>query len=84
MYFDDVSANAKTDLKLALVLDTNSSHVIYDTNGSSLISFNTKNIELNKHIEQPQVIKQLDKKNVEVKNNAKFMKNVATRSLNLA
>lgn len=45
MYFDDVSANAKTDLKLALVLDTNSSHVIYDTNGSSLISFNTKNIE---------------------------------------
>lgn len=57
MYFDDVSTNAETDLKLALVLDTDSSHVIYDTNGSSLISFNTKNIELNKYIEQSQVTK---------------------------
>ena len=55
MYFNDVSTNAESNLKLALVLDTNSSHVIYDTNGSSLISFNIKKIELNKYIEQSQV-----------------------------
>lgn len=81
MYFDDVSKNAETDLKLALVLDTNSSHVIYDTNGSSLISFNTKNIELNKYIEQPQVIKQIDEKIVEVKNNTNVEVSTTTNTL---
>ena len=81
MYFDDVSTNAETDLKLALVLDTNSSHVIYDTNGSSLISFNTKNIELNKYIEQPQVIKQIDEKIVEVKNNTNVEVSTTTNTL---
>lgn len=70
MYFDDVSTNAETDLKLALVLNTNSSHVIYDTNGSSLISFNTKNIELNKYIEQPTITTQIDENIIgKVKNN---------------
>ena len=81
MYFDDVSTNAETALKLALVLDTNSSHVIYDTNGSSLISFNTKNIELNKYIEQPQVIKQIDEKIVEVKNNTNVEVSTTTNTL---
>lgn len=64
-----------------MVLDTNSSHVIYDTNGSSLISFNTKNIELNKYIEQPQVIKQIDEKIVEVKNNTNVEVSTTTNTL---
>ena len=76
MYFDEnhVNMNAEGELKLALVLETDSSHVIYDVNGSSLVSFNTKNIELNKYIEQPvetTVTNQMDEQVVEeVKNNA--------------
>lgn len=76
LYFDEnhVNTNAESELKLALVLETDSSHVIYDVNGSSLISFNTKNIELNKYIEQPTettVTHQMDEQVVEeVKNNA--------------
>lgn len=76
LYFDEnhVNTNAESELKLALVLETDSSHVIYDVNGSSLVSFNTKNIELNKYIEQPvetTVTHQMDEQVVEeVKNNA--------------
>lgn len=76
LYFDEdhVNTNAESELKLALVLETDSSHVIYDVNGFSLISFNTKNIELNKYIEQPveaTVTHQMDEQVVEeVKNNA--------------
>lgn len=76
MYFDEdhVNTNAESELKLALVLETDSSHVIYDVNGSSLVSFNTKNIELNKYIEQlteTTVTNQMDEQVVEeVKNNA--------------
>lgn len=76
IYFDEdhVNTNAEGELKLALVLETDSSHVIYDVNGSSLVSFNTKNIELNKYIEQPvetTVTNQMDEQVVEeVKNNA--------------
>ena len=76
MYFDEdhVNTNAESELKLALVLETDSSHVIYDVNGSSLVSFNTKNIELNKYIEQSTettVTNQMDEQVVEeVKNNA--------------
>ena len=76
MYFDEdhVNTNAESELKLALVLETDSSHVIYDVNGSSLVSFNTKNIELNKYVEQPTettVTNQVDEQVVEeVKNNA--------------
>lgn len=81
MYFNDVSTNAETDLKLAMVLDTNSSYVIYDTNGSSLISFNSKNIELNKYIEQPQVTKQIDEKIIEVKNNSNVEGSTTTNIL---
>lgn len=76
LYFDEdhVNTNAESELKLALVLETDSSHVIYDVNGFSLVSFNTKNIELNKYIEQPvetTVTHQMDEQVVEeVKNNA--------------
>lgn len=76
LYFDEnhVNMNAESELKLTLVLETDSSHVIYDVNGSSLVSFNTKNIELNKYIEQPvetTVTNQMDEQVVEeVKNNA--------------
>lgn len=76
IYFDEdhVNMNAEGELKLALVLETDSSHVIYDVNGSSFVSFNTKNIELNKYIEQPvetTVTNQMDEQVVEeVKNNA--------------
>lgn len=76
LYFDEdhVNTNAESELKLALVLETDSSHIIYDVNGFSLISFNTKNIELNKYIEQPvetTVTHQMDEQVVEeVKNNA--------------
>ena len=51
-----------------MVLETYSSHVIYDANGYSLVSFNTKNIELNKYIEQPvetTVTNQVDEQVVE-------------------
>lgn len=76
LYFDEdhVNTNAESELKLALVLETDSSHVIYDVNGFSLVSFNTKNIELNKYVEQPvetTVTNQMDEQVVEeVKNNA--------------
>lgn len=55
MNFDEeqINTNAETELKIALVLDTDSSHVTYDTNGTSTISFNKKTIELNKYVEQP-------------------------------
>lgn len=76
LYFDEdhVNMNAESELKLTLVLETDSSHVLYDVNGSSLVSFNTKNIELNKYVEQPvetTVTHQTDEQIVEeVKNNA--------------
>ena len=55
MSFDEeqINTNAETELKIALVLDTDSSHITYNTNGTSTISFNKKTIELNKYIEQP-------------------------------
>lgn len=55
MSFDEeqINTNAENELKIALVLDTDSSHITYDTNGTSTISFNKKTIELNKYIEQP-------------------------------
>lgn len=70
MNFDEeqINTNAETELKIALVLDTDSSHITYDTNGTSTISFNKKTIELNKYIEQPQeptVVQQVDEQIVE-------------------
>lgn len=65
MNFDEehINTNAEEELKIALVLDTDSSHITYDTSSISRISFNKKTIELNKYIEQPQetsVVQQID------------------------
>ena len=70
MNFDEehINTNAENELKIALVLDTDSSHVTYDAKGNSTISFNKKTIELNKYIEQPQetkVVQQIDEQIVE-------------------
>lgn len=70
MNFDEehINVNAENELKIALVLDTDSSHITYDTNGTSTISFNKKTIELNKYIEQPvetTVINQMNEQGVE-------------------
>lgn len=70
MNFDEehINTNVENELKIALVLDTDSSHVTYDANGTSTISFNKKTIELNRYIEQPQettVVQQIDEQIVE-------------------
>ena len=70
MSFDEeqINTNAENELKIALVLDTDSSHITYDTNGTSTISFNKKTIELNKYIEQPvetKVTNQMNEQGVE-------------------
>lgn len=70
MNFDEehINTNAENELKIALVLDTDSSHVTYDASGTSRVSFNKKTIELNKYIEQPQetkVVQQIDEQIVE-------------------
>lgn len=81
MSFDEeqINTNAETELKIALVLDTDSSHITYDTNGTSTISFNKKTIELNKYIEQPQettIVQQIDEQIVKKEN-----KSIQTPSL---
>ena len=78
--FDEehINTNAEEELKIALVLDTVSSHVTYNTNGTSTISFNKKIIELNKYIEQPQetsVVQQIDEQIVEPVRNSLPTKN---------
>ena len=80
MNFDEehINTNAEEELKIALVLDTVSSHVTYNTNGTSTISFNKKIIELNKYIEQPQetsVVQQIDEQIVEPVRNSLPTKN---------
>ena len=65
MNFDEkqINTNAETDLKIALVLDTDSSHITYDTNGRATLLFNNKKIELNKYIKQSQkttIVQQID------------------------
>lgn len=66
MSFDEeqINTNAEKELKIALVLDTDSSHITYDTNGSATLLFNNKKIVLNKYVEQPQetgIVQQIDK-----------------------
>lgn len=80
MNFDEehINTNAEEELKIALVLDTDSSHITYDTSGTSRISFNKKTIELNKYIEQPQetsVVQQIDEQIVEPVRNSLPTKN---------
>lgn len=81
MSFDEeqINTNAETDLKIALVLDTDSSHITYDTNGSTTLLFNNKKIVLNKYVEQPQettIVQQIDEQIVKKEN-----KSIQTPSL---
>lgn len=81
MSFDEeqINTNAETELKIALVLDTDSSHITYDTNGSATLLFNNKKIVLNKYVEQPQetgIVQQIDKQIIE-----KVKKSIQTPSL---
>lgn len=81
MSFDEeqINTNAETELKLALVLDTDSSHITYDTNGSATLLFNNKKIVLNKYVEQPQetgIVQQIDEQIVKKEN-----KSIQTPSL---
>ena len=80
MSFDEeqINTNAETELKIALVLDTDSSHITYDTNGSATL-FNNKKIVLNKYVEQPQettIVQQIDEQIVKKEN-----KSIQTPSL---
>lgn len=81
MSFDEeqINTNAETELKIALVLDTDSSHITYDTNGSATLLFNNKKIVLNKYVEQSQetgIVQQIDKQIIE-----KVKKGIQTPSL---
>lgn len=81
MSFDEeqINTNAETELKIALVLDTDSSHVTYNTNGSATLLFNNKKIVLNKYVEQPQettIVQQIDEQIVK-----KEKKSIQTPSL---
>lgn len=81
MSFDEeqINTNAETELKIALVLDTDSSHITYNTNGSATLLFNNKKIVLNKYVEQPQetgIVQQIDKQIIE-----KVKKSIQTPSL---
>ena len=81
MSFDEelINTNAENELKIALVLDTDSSHITYDTNGSATLLFNNKKIELNKYVEQPQettIVQQIDEQIVKKEN-----KSIQTPSL---
>lgn len=81
MSFDEeqINTNAEKELKIALVLDTDSSHITYDTNGSATLLFNNKKIVLNKYVEQSQetgIVQQIDKQIIE-----KVKKGIQTPSL---
>lgn len=81
MSFDEeqINTNAETELKIALVLDTDSSHITYDTNASATLLFNNKKIVLNKYVEQPQettIVQQMDEQIVKKEN-----KSIQTPSL---
>lgn len=81
MSFDEeqINTNAETELKIALVLDTDSSHITYDTNGSATLLFNNKKIVLNKYVEQPQettIVQQINEQIVKKEN-----KSIQTPSL---
>ena len=81
MSFDEeqINTNAEKELKIVLVLDTDSSHITYNTNGSATLLFNNKKIVLNKYVEQPQetgIVQQIDKQIIE-----KVKKSIQTPSL---
>lgn len=81
MSFDEeqINTNAETELKIALVLNTDSSHITYDTSGSATLLFNNKKIVLNKYVDQPQettIVQQIDEQIVKKEN-----KSIQTPSL---
>lgn len=81
MNFDEehINMNAENELKIALILDTDSSHITYDTNASATLLFNNKKIVLNKYVEQPQettIVQQMDEQIVKKEN-----KSIQTPSL---
>lgn len=81
MSFDEeqINTNAEKELKIALVLDTDSSHITQNTNGSATLLFNNKKIVLNKYVEQPQettIVQQIDEQIVKKEN-----KSIQTPSL---
>lgn len=81
MNFDEeqINTNAENELKIALVLDTDSSHITYNTNGSATLLFNNKKIVLNKYVDQPQettIVQQIDEQIVKKEN-----KSIQTPSL---
>lgn len=85
MSFDEeqINTNAETELKLALVLDTDSSHITYDTNGSATLLFNNKKIVLNKYVEQPQetgIVQQIDEQIVKKENKSIQIPSLAPRT----
>lgn len=55
MYFDEdhVKSDADQELKLSLVLETDSNHLVYDSEGLSKIYFNNKEVDIYKYVEQP-------------------------------
>lgn len=68
MYFNDM--NTESDLNIALLLETDSSHIVFDTTGTSTLSFNNKSIEVNKYFEQTTITTQIDEQIVaDVQNN---------------
>ena len=68
MYFNDM--NTESDLNIALLLETDSSHIVFDTMGTSTLSFNNKSIEVNKYFEQTTITTQIDEQIVaDVQNN---------------
>lgn len=80
MSFDEehINTNAENELKIALVFDTDSSHITYDRNGRATLLFNNKKVELNKYVEQPQetaVVQQIDEQIVEPVRNSLPTKN---------
>ena len=81
MNFDEehINMNAENELKIALVLNTDSSHITYDTNGSATLLFNNKKIVLNKYVEHPEettIVQQINEQIVE-----KEKKSIQTPSL---
>ena len=55
MYLNDdyVKKDADQELKLVLVVETDSNHLIYDGEGLSKVYFNDKEVDVYKYIEQP-------------------------------
>ena len=77
MYFNEM--NTESDLNIALVLETDSSHIVFDTTGTSTLSFNNKFIEVNKYFEQTTITTQIDEQIVaDIQNNTNVEESTLT------